>query len=142
MHTKLVRNGQWRVPTPLVHRLGAEYHDALHLTTSTVEKNVKEMNHGLEGEGLYKVVKPQCQMVPSCAIDKHDTKLKQDYMTPNPIPTEPMDSQALDVFDYPSTFHNGEEDYCMLLRVCRLSGYLIAIPISKTRHKDKDEGLS
>ena len=34
-----VRNGRWCVPTPLVHCLVAEYHDALHLTTSSVEKH-------------------------------------------------------------------------------------------------------
>ena len=39
---KLVRNGRCCVPTPLVHRLVDEYHDALHLTTSSVE-------HSLEG---------------------------------------------------------------------------------------------
>ena len=27
---KSVRNGRWCVPTPLVHRLVAEYHNALH----------------------------------------------------------------------------------------------------------------
>ena len=30
----------------------------------------------------------------------------------------------------------------MLLCVCRLSSYLIAIPIPKPRHEDKDEGLT
>ena len=29
-------------------------------------------------------------------------------MTPMPIPMEPMDSIALDVFHYPSTSHDGE----------------------------------
>ena len=51
---KLVRNGRWCVPTPLVHRLLAENHDALHLTTSSVEKHWKEINHGVEGEGCTK----------------------------------------------------------------------------------------
>ena len=36
---KLVRNGRWCVPTLLVHRLVAEYYDALHLTTSSVENH-------------------------------------------------------------------------------------------------------
>ena len=95
---KLVRNGRWCVPTSLVHRLVADYHDALHLTTSSVEKHWKEINHGVEGEGLYKAVELQCQTCPSCAIDTHDTKRKQGYMTPMPIPMEPMDSISLDVF--------------------------------------------
>ena len=30
-------------------------------------------------------------------------------MTPMPIPMEPMDVIALDVFHYPSTSHDGEE---------------------------------
>ena len=30
----------------------------------------------------------------------------------------------------------------MLLCVCRLFGYLIAVPIPKPRHEDKDEGLT
>ena len=59
-----------------------------------------------------------------------------------PIRMEPMDSIALDVFHYPSTSKDGEVYDRMLLRVCRLSGYLIAIPIPKPCHEDKDEGLT
>ena len=142
MDNKLVRNGRWCVPTPLVHRLVAEYHDALHLTTSSVEKHWNEINHRVEGEGLYKAVELQGQTCSSCAIHTHDTKRKQGYMTPMPIPIEPMDSIALDVFHYPSTSHDGEVYDRMLLCVCRLSNYLIAIPIPKPRHEDKDEGLT
>ena len=58
---KLVHNGRWCVPTPLVHGLVAEYHNALHLTTSDGEKHRKEINHGVEGEGLYKAVELPCQ---------------------------------------------------------------------------------
>ena len=78
--------------------------------------------------------------VPFSAIHTHDTKRKQGYMTPMPIPMEPMDSIALDVFHHPSTCHDGEMYDRMLLCVCRLSSYLIAIPIPKRRHEDKDEG--
>ena len=63
-------------------------------------------------------------------------------MTPVAIPMEPMDSIAPDVFHYPSTSHDGEVYDQMLLCVCRLSDYLIAIPIPKPRHEDKDEGLT
>ena len=139
---KLVRNGWWCVPTPLVHRLVAQYHDALHSTTPSVKKHSKEINYGDEGEGLYKAVELQCQMCSSCVIRTHDTKRKQGYMTPMRIPMEPMDSIALDLFHYPSTSHDGEEYDRMLLCVCRLSGYLIAIPIPKPRHDKKDEGLT
>ena len=51
-----------------------------------------------------------------------------------PIPMEPMDSIALDVFYYPSTSHDREEYDRKLLCVCSLSGYLIAILSPKTRH--------
>ena len=139
---KLIRNGPWFVPTSLVHCLLAEYHDAVHLTTSSVEKHWKEFNHGVVGEALYKAVELQCQTCPSCAIHTHDTKRKQGYVTPMPIPIQPMDSIALDVFHYPSTSHDGEVYDRMLLFVCRLSSYLIAIPIPKPRHEDKDEGLT
>ena len=139
---KLICNGRWCVPKSLVHRLVAEYQDALHLTTSSVVKHSKEINHGVEGERLYKAVQLQRQTCPSCAIHTHDTKRKQGYMTPMPIPMEPMDSIALDVFHYPSTPHDGEVYDRMLLCVCRLSGYLIAIPTPKPRHEDNDEGLS
>ena len=138
----LVRNGRWCVPTPLVHRLVAEYHDALQLDTSSVDKHWKEINHAVEGEGLYKAVELQCQTCPSCAIHTHDAKSKQEFMTPMPIPMEPMDSIALDVFRYPSTSHDGEVFDRMLLCVCRLSRYLISIPIPKPHHEDKDEGLT
>ena len=74
---KLVCNGRWCVPTLLVHCLVAEYHDQLHLTTSSVEENWKEITHGRGGEGLYKAVELQCQTCPSCAILTHDTKSKQ-----------------------------------------------------------------
>ena len=63
-------------------------------------------------------------------------------MTPMPIPMEPMDSIALDVFHYPSTSHDGEVYDRMLLCVCWLSGYIITIPVPKPRHEDKDEGLT
>ena len=139
---KLVRNGQWCIPTSLVHRLVAEYHDELHLTPSSVEKHWKEINHGVEGEGLYKAVELQCQTCSSCAIHTHDTKRKQGYRTPMPIPLEPMESIALDVFHYLSASHDGEVYDRMLLCVCRLSGYLIAIPIPKPRNEAKDEGLT
>ena len=42
---QLVSNGRWCDPTLLVHRLLAENHDTLHLTTSSVEKHRKELNH-------------------------------------------------------------------------------------------------
>ena len=63
-------------------------------------------------------------------------------MTPMPIPVERMDSIVLDEFHYPSTSHDGEGYDQRLLCVCRLSGYLIAIPIPKPRHEDKNEGLT
>ena len=123
-----------------MHRLVTEYHHALHLTIYSVEKHWKEINHAIEGEGLYKAVELQCQTCSSCAIHTHDTERKQGYMTPMTIPMEPMDSIALDVFHYPSTSHDGEVYDRVLLYVCRLSSYLIAIP--KPRHEDKDEGLT
>ena len=52
MNNKLVRNGRWCVALSLVHRLVAEDHVALHLTTSSLEKHWKEINPGVEGEGL------------------------------------------------------------------------------------------
>ena len=64
MDNKLVRNGRWCVPTPLVHRVVAEYYDALHLTTCSVGKHWNNINHGVEGEGLYKAVGLQCQTCP------------------------------------------------------------------------------
>ena len=139
---KLVRNGRWCVTTSLLHRLVAEYHDSLHLTTSSVEKHWKEFNHGVEGEELFKAVELQCQTCPSCAIHTHDTKRKQWYMTSMPIRMEPMDYIALDVSHYVSTSHDGEVYDRMLLCVCRLSGYLPAIPIPKHRHEEKDEGIT
>ena len=59
-----------------------------------------------------------------------------------PIPMEPMDSIALDVFHYPGASHDGEEYDCMLLCVCWPSGYLIVICNPKARHERKDEGVA
>ena len=61
MDNKLVRDGRWCVPTPLVRHLVSKYHDALHLTTSSVQKHWNKMNHGVEGEQLYKAVELQSQ---------------------------------------------------------------------------------
>ena len=63
-------------------------------------------------------------------------------MTPMRIPMDSMDSIALDVFHYRTTSHDGEKYDWMLLCVCRLTGYLMAIPIPKSPHEDKDEGLT
>ena len=96
----------------------------------------------MEGEGLYEAVELQCQTSPSCANQKHDTKRKQGYMTPMFIPMEPLDFIMLGVYHYPSTSHDGEEDDRILLSVCRLFSYLIAISIPKPRHREKDELLT
>ena len=64
VNNRLVRNGRRCVPTSLVHRLVAKFHDAPHLTTSSVEKHWKEINHDVEGEGLYKAVQLQFQKCP------------------------------------------------------------------------------
>ena len=56
MDNKLVRNGRCCVSMPQVHCLVAEYHDTFHITTSSVEKPSKEINHGVEGEAWYKAV--------------------------------------------------------------------------------------
>ena len=68
-----------------MHRLVAEYHDALHLTTTSVKKPRKEINHAVEGEGLYKAVKLQGQRFFASAIHTHDTNRMQGYMTVMPI---------------------------------------------------------
>ena len=81
-------------------------------------------------------------MCPSCAIHTHDTKRKDGYMTPMPIPIEPMDPIALDVFHYLSVSYDGEEYDRMLLCVCQLSGYIVVIPIPTPRHEDKNEGVT
>ena len=98
------------------------------------------MNHGLEGVEFYKALELQRQTGPSCAIRTHDTKRKQGYLTPMPIPMETMDFIALDVFHYPSTSHDGEEYDRMLLCVRQPSGYLISIPILKPRHEKSLKG--
>ena len=56
VHNKLVCNGQCCVPTPLVHRLVADYQNALHLTASSVEEHLREIHHGVARERLYKAV--------------------------------------------------------------------------------------
>ena len=56
---KIILHARWCVPTSLVHRLVAKQHNALRLTTSSVKKHKKEINHGVQGEGLYKAVELQ-----------------------------------------------------------------------------------
>ena len=115
MDNNLVCDGRWCVPTSPVHHLVADYQDALHLTTYSVEEHWKEINHGVEDEGLYKAVELQCQTRPSCAIHTHDTKRKQGYRISMPIPMEPMDSIALDVFHYSSVKGSSGQDRTRLI---------------------------
>ena len=68
--TELVCNVRWCVPTPLVHRL---VHDALHLTTCSVKKHLKKMNHGVEGERLYKAVNCYANCVPHVPFTRMTT---------------------------------------------------------------------
>ena len=60
MDKKLVRTEVWCVSTPAVHGLVAEYHDALHLTTSSLQKHGKKIKHGVDGERFYKAMELEC----------------------------------------------------------------------------------
>ena len=53
---------------------------------------------------------PQCAWS-ACTIHMQDVRRKMGYMSLMPML---MDSIKLDVFHYPSTFHNGEGYGCML----------------------------
>ena len=57
MDNRLIFNRIWCVATPLVNHAVADYYEAIHLTTTSVEKNGNEVNCGVEGDGLYKAVK-------------------------------------------------------------------------------------
>ena len=81
--------------------------------------------------GLYtaiKKVRKSCSVCHACNPDNRNVKGGAQL---TPVPDEPMESVAMDVFSMPEV-HIGKETFdCVVLCVDRHSGYIVAVPARK-----------
>ncbi len=125
---KLVRNGRWCVPTGLQGRVAQEFHDLIHITTSGLDKHWTHLKTRCMGQGL----REACQTVHNncavCRIHTPPNTTPEGLLKSAPVPLKPMDFIALDFFSYPLVEFDGLNFDQIMLVICQLSGYALAIP--------------
>ena len=86
---------------------------------------------GIDEIGLYTVikqVKKGCSVCQACNPDNRNVRGEGQW---TPIPDQPMESVAMEVFSMPEV-HIGKEVFdCVVLCVDRQSGYVVAVPACK-----------
>ena len=128
---KLYRTGKLLVPESWVLELcEAWYHHMMH---PGVKKQSLDMQRWFKVDdiGLYnaiKQVKNGCSVCQACNPDNQSHQGEAQW---TPIPDQPMESVAMDVFPMPGV-HIGKEVFdCVVLCVDRHSGYVVAVPARK-----------
>ena len=127
---KLYRNGKLLVPESRVLELCEAWH--LHMMHPGVRKQALDMQHRFKIDqiGLYnaiKKVRKGCSICQACNADNRNVGEAQW----TPVPDQPMESVAMDVFSMPEV-HIGKEIFdCVVLCVDRHSGYVVAVPARK-----------
>ena len=100
------------------------------LTDSRIPVRLKVAN-GQYMVGLYtaiKKVRKGCSVCQACNPDNRNVKGEAQW---TPVPDQPMESVAMDVFSMPEV-HIGKETLdCVVLCVDRHSGYVVAVPARK-----------
>ena len=128
---KLYQNGKLRVPQSRVLELCEAWHN--HMMHLGVEKQALDMQRRFEIDqiSLYnaiKKVRKGCSVCQACNPNNRNVK-KGDQWTP--VPDQPMESVAMEVFSMPEV-HIGKETFdCAVLCVDRHSGYVVAVPARK-----------
>ena len=108
----------------------AWHHHMMHLG---VKKQALDMQRWFEIDeiGLYnalKQVKKGCSVCQACSSDNRNVKGEAQW---TPIPDQPRESVAMDVFCMPEV-HIGKEVFdCVVQCVDRHSGYIVAVPARK-----------
>ena len=124
-------NGKLLVPESRVLELSeAWYHNMMH---PGVKKQALDMQRRFEIDeiGLYnaiKQVKKGCSVCQACNPDNRSHKEEAQW---TPIPDQPMESLAMDVFSMPEVRIGKEVFDCVVLCVDRHSGYIVALPARK-----------
>ena len=125
---KLYRNGKLLIPESRVLELCEAWHH--HMLHPGVKKEALEMQRRFEIDqiGLYtaiKKVRKGCSVCQACNPDNRNVKGEAQW---TPVPDQPMESVAMDVFSMPEV-HIGKETFdCVVLCVDRHSGYVVAVP--------------
>ena len=128
---KLYRNGKLLVPESRVLELCEAWHH--HMLHPGVKKQALDMQRRFEIDhiGLYtaiKKVRKGCSVCQACNPDNRNVKGEAQW---TPVPDQPMESVAMDVFSMPEV-HIGKETFdCVVLCVDRHSGYVVAVPARK-----------
>ena len=128
---KLYRNGKLLVPESRVLELCEAWHH--HMMHPEVKKQALDMQRRFKINhiSLYnaiKKVRKGCSVRQACNPDKRNVKGESQW---TPVPDQPMQSVAMDVFSMPEV-HIGKETFdCVVLCVDRHSGYVVAIPARK-----------
>ena len=128
---KLYRNGKLLVPESRVLELCEAWHH--HMMHPGVKKQALDMQRRFDIDqiGLYtaiKKVRKGCSVCQACNPDNRNVKGEAQW---TPVPDQPMESVAMDVFSMPEV-HIGKETFdCVVLCVDRHSGYVVAVPARK-----------
>ena len=128
---KLYRNGKLLVPESRVLELCEAWHH--HMMHPGVKKQALDMQRRFEIDqiGLYtaiKKVRKRCSVCQACNPDNWNVKGEAQW---TPVPDQPMESVAMDVFSMPEV-HIGKETFdCVVPCVDRHSGYVVAVPARK-----------
>ena len=128
---KLYRNGKLLVPESRVLELCETWHH--HMMDQGVRKQALDMQRWFEIDqiGLYtaiKKVRKGCSVCQACNPDNRNVKGEAQW---TPVPDQPMESVAMDVFSMPEV-HIGKETFdFVVLCVDRHSGYVVDVPARK-----------
>ena len=128
---KLYRNGKLLVPESRVLELCEAWHH--HMLHPGVKKQALDMQRRFEIDHIVlytaiKKVRKGCSVCQACNPDNRNVKGESQW---TPVPDQPMESVAMDVFSMPEV-HIGKETFdCVVLCVDRHSGYVVAVPAHK-----------
>ena len=128
---KLYRNGKLLVQESRVLELCEAWHH--HMMHPGVKKQALDMQRRFKIDqiSLYnaiKKVRKGCSVCQACNPDNRNVKEEAQW---TPVPDQPMESVAMDVFSMPEV-HIGKETFdCVVLCVDRHTGYVVAVPARK-----------
>ena len=124
---KLYRHGKLLVPESRVLELCQAWHH--HMMHPGVKKQAPDMQCRFEVDdiGLYNVIKQVRKGCSVCQACNPDNRSHQGEAQWTPIPDQPMQSVAMDIFSMPEVHIRKEAFDCVVLCVDQHSGYVVAV---------------
>ena len=125
--------GKHAVPRGLLQQVILACHSYVHggFDKTLLMVDRKFYFHGLSRADLEAQVKTVCDACAVCQQTKPRTGKQPGSVDHFPIPSDVFSSLSIDFVDLPEAESGGVKyDYCMVV-VCRLSGYVLAIPTTK-----------